>query len=319
LKPGDGPFFIVGVHRSGTTLLRYMLSSHTRIYIPPESDFIPRFFLKHPSQPIDAGRAEKILKMIFSSYRFVKEWRGEPPNPQRFVGSLPDLRPATFLDALYREYAAQYGAQRWGDKTPVYTSYMDLIDEIFPGARFIHIIRDGRDVALSMIETWGDKKLHVDPYYAAASWEKRIRQALNSTQKLEADRYFQLRYEELVADPEPVLKNICHFLGEEFQTSMSNPQILGKQRIAPDTFHDKIRRPPNTRSVGRWRRDLPLKDQRIVQKVCGDTLSYFNYELFDMGPMNLNQRLRFMLLKAKYNLLQSGRKLLQFVGVFPPN
>ena len=106
------PLFIVGVHRSGTTLLRYMLNSHPRIYIPPESDFIPRFFQRRPCTPIERERAVRILNIIFDSYRFVGEWEGERPDLTAFVSGLPDLMPATFLDALYSQYARQFGIGR---------------------------------------------------------------------------------------------------------------------------------------------------------------------------------------------------------------
>jgi len=313
------PIFIVGVHRSGTTLLRYMLSSHPRIYIPPESDFIPRFFQERPHQPLREDQAVRILKLIFDSYRFSKEWRGEHPDPQHFIDKLSDLKPSTFLDALYKEYASQYGAQRWGDKTPIYTSYMDLIGEIFPEAKFIHVIRDGRDVVLSMVETWGGKEFHVDPYFAAASWVKRIQQAFSSAQSLGPDQYIEVLYENLVSDPESVLKQICLLLGETYYPSMSRPQILGEQRIPPNTFHARIRQPPSANRIGRWRHDLPQKDLKLVQKVAGETLSRLGYQLEDNEPMQIDEIVRFAALKGKYHILQFGRNILQYAGIFHPN
>ena len=101
------PFFIVGVHRSGTTLLRYMLSSHSRIYIPPESDFIPNFFLRRPTAELSERQITDILHTIFSKYRFVGEWQGDPLNAHALAREMPKYTPAALLDALYREYAQQ--------------------------------------------------------------------------------------------------------------------------------------------------------------------------------------------------------------------
>jgi hypothetical protein len=315
----ERPIFIVGVHRSGTTLLRYMLSSHPRIYIPPESDFIPRFFQRRPCRPMTRRQAIINLETIFNSYRLVREWQGDRPDPTTFVGGLPDLMPATFLDALYHEYAQQYGAERWGDKTPVYTSYMDLIDQIFPNAQFIHIIRDGRDVALSMVDQWGQREFHIDVYFAAKSWQRRLCQAFSSAQRLGSDRYYELRYERLAADPEPVLREICDFLGETYVPEMAKPHRLGSQRISPDGFHAAVRKPPSKKRVGRWRSDMSLADQRLVQTVAGNMLEQLGYEMVDLGEMAFSERARLATLKTKYAILQTGRHVLQAVGVFHPN
>jgi hypothetical protein len=315
----ERPIFIVGVHRSGTTLLRYMLNSHPRIYIPPESDFFPRFFQRRPCTPMEREQAIRILDVVFDSYRFVGEWKGERPDPIAFVSSLPDLMPATFLDALYGQYAHQFEAERWGDKTPVYTSYMDLIAQMFPTAQFIHIIRDGRDVALSMVDKWGKKEFHIDVYFAAQSWKRRLRQALASVTRLDPGRYYELRYEQLVADPEPLLREICGFLGEDYVLEMASPHLLGSERIPRDGFHAPVRQSPNTSRAGRWRREMSAADQRLVQRVAGDLLDELSYPLAELGNMSLMEWARFAVLAAKYQVLQAGRRVLQAAGLFHPN
>ena len=177
MKNTERPIFIVGVHRSGTTLLRYMLNSHPHIYIPPEFDFIPRFFLRHPTRNLTPSQVHHMLEIIFTRYRFIREWDGVAPKPGYFLTHLPAQTPAAFLDKLYRDYAAQKGAQRWGDKTPIYSSYLPLLDKIFPTAQFIHLYRDGRDVAVSMLEKWGAHDFHIDIYFTARNWDRRTRQA----------------------------------------------------------------------------------------------------------------------------------------------
>ena len=318
MMTSERPIFIVGVHRSGTTLLRYMLCSHPRIYIPPESDFIPRFF-RRPQAPLERQQAMRVLETIFSSCRFVQEWQGERPDPTAFVASLPDLLPATFLDTLYRRYVSQFGAQRWGDKTPIYTSYMDLLAQLFPSAQFIHLIRDGRDVALSMIEKWGKSERHIDLYFAARSWKRRLRQAFASATRLGRDRYYELRYEQLAADPEPWLREICSFLGEEYVPAMVEPHILGRERIRPDGFHAAVRQPPSTGRVARWRGEMSPADQRLFLAVAGDMLRQLGYETVALGPMPLSERARLTGLGIKFVVLQAGRRALQAVGVFHPN
>lgn len=314
----EPPIFIVGVHRSGTTLLRYMLSSSPRIYIPPESDFIPRFFLGRPQQPLSEKEVAHLLEMIFEEYRFVKEWRGGRPEPAAFVAAMGERTPAAFLTTLYRQYAAQYGAVRWGDKTPIYASYVELIDQIFPEAQFVHIIRDARDVTLSMLDKWGEKEIHVDVYFAARNWVRRIRAARQAGERLGPERYYELRYEALVADPEPVLRSLCDFLGERFVPEMVTQHRLAQVQLPAGGFHEAVRHPPTGARVGRWEREMVPADLRLVQAVTGELLEACRYELKEVGPMPASEKIRAWGLAAKYVTLQAGRRLLQEAGIMPP-
>jgi hypothetical protein len=318
-RPSDRPFFIVGVHRSGTTLLRYMLSSHSRIYIPPESDFIPNFFLQKPTAELSERQITDILHTIFYKYRFVGEWQGEPLNASNLVREMPEHTPAALLDALYREYARQNGAERWGDKTPIYASYLDLIHQIFPQAQFLHIIRDGRDAALSMLEKYERDEFHVDVFFAARNWVRRIRKAQASGAQLGPDLYYELRYEDLVQDPERELPAVCAFLGETFEPDMLAHHRLALGRIPPDShFFDSVRNPTTRQRIGRWRKVLSPADQRLIQRVEGKLLTELGYELEDLGPMSILEKGRLVFLAFKYATLQAGRRVLQQLGLFPP-
>lgn len=313
------PFFIVGVHRSGTTLLRYMLSSHSQLYVPQESDFIPAFFLRHPERELSDRQIAEILATIFEKYRFIEEWQGARPDTSDFVQSMSDRTPAAFLDALYSTYARQNGAQRWGDKTPIYASYIDLIRQIFPAAQFIHIIRDGRDAALSMLAKYQEDESHVDIFFAARNWVRRIRKAQASGTRLGPDRYYELRYEDLVIDPEQQLQGVCEFLGESFESSMLRHHRLASDRIPSDShFFDTVRNPTTGDRIGRWRSGLSAADQRLVQAVASRLLEELNYPLEDLGSMPPSEQMRLAALAAKYFTLQTGRRVLQAVNLFPP-
>ncbi|MBN2147362.1 MAG: sulfotransferase [Anaerolineales bacterium] len=312
----SGPIFIIGVHRSGTTLLRYMLNSHPRIYIPPESDFIPRFFLHRTYTTLTQSQLTRLLAIIFGKYRFVKEWQGAPPAPQSFLPAF--TTPAAFLDRLYTLYAEQNAALRWGDKTPIYSSYVPLLDALFPTAQFIHLIRDGRDAALSMIDKWGAKDFHIDIYFAARNWLRRTNQARAEGSRLGPQRYYELKYEDLVANPQKELLSICAFLGENYTPEMASPHHLGQQRIEAGSFHDAVRHPPSTQRVARWQSEMFLADQRLFQHIAGGLLSQLGYPLTDLSPMPPAEKARLATLAAKYTLLQSGRNLLQIFKIMPP-
>jgi len=313
------PIFIVGVHRSGTTLLRYMLGSHSRIYIPPESDFIPYFFLRDPTAELSDKRIARMLDIIFERYRFAKEWQGDPPAPGQFIASLSGRTPAAFLDALYGAYARQYGAERWGDKTPIYASYLTLIHQIFPNAQFLHILRDGRDAALSMLDKYEREEFHVDIFFAARNWVRRIRRAQRAGSRLGPDVYYELRYERLIQDPERELRAVCAFLGETFEPGMLEYHQVARERIAADShFFSNVRNPPSHQRISRWRSEMSVEDQRLVQFVAGRLLTELDYSLVDLGPMPVSELVRMALLASKYAILQTGRRVLQAVGLFPP-
>lgn len=318
VEASNDPLFIVGVHRSGTTLLRYMLSSSPRIYIPPESDFIPRFFLHNPTGPLTENDVANMLKVIFNQYRFAKAWREEPPDAEMMLREMDAPTPAAFLDALYSMYARQYGAVRWGDKTPIYASYVDLIHQIFPQARFVHLIRDGRDAALSMLEKWGQKEIHVDVYFAARNWVRRIRAAQAAGKRLGPERYHELYYEDLVRVPEQELRQLCHFLAEPYMSEMVEQQRLARRQLPSGGFHEPVRHPPTESRIGRWRQKMRPADVRLVQAVAGDLLQELGYELAPVGPMSSAERARLAALAVKYTVLQAGRRVLQAAGVMPP-
>lgn len=314
----NDPIFIVGVHRSGTTLLRYMLSSSPRIYIPPESDFIPKFFLGKPLAALGEEEVSSTLDIIFDKYRFVKEWEGARPETKDFYSAMQLKTPAGFLDQLYSCYAAQKGAIRWGDKTPIYSSYIDLIHQIFPRAKFVHIIRDGRDVALSMLDKWGDKEVHVDIYFTARNWVRRIREAQSSGKRLESGLYYELTYESLVSSPEESLRRICEFLEEPFVEEMVAHHRQAREHIESGSFHDAVRQSANKSRIGRWQTEMSAADLRLFEQVAAPLLEELNYQTAAAGPMSMLEKTRILAFHVKYETLQIGRRFAQNLGLVPP-
>lgn len=313
------PIFIIGVHRSGTTLVRFILSSHSEIYIPPESDFIPRFFLRHPNKTLTARDIKQLLHIIYTRYRFVEDWQGSQPDCRDFLDETGATTPANFLNRLYGLYALQNGASRWGDKTPIYTSYVSLIHHIFPRAQFIHILRDPRDAAASLLERYEHREFHVDIYFAAANWVRRITKARADAVSLPVGQYLEIRYEELVSTPEPVIRKICNFLNQGFQPAMIRQELLARTIIKPgDYFFNNVRSPLHNQSVGRWVNHLADQDVRLIQAVTGLLMVELGYPLVDVGPMSKPEVVRMQSLRTKYQVLQSGRHVFQQLGLMPP-
>jgi hypothetical protein len=250
---------------------------------------------------------------------FFRDWKGELPSPEAFVAALPDLYPRILLSALYGNYSRQFAAERWGDKSPIYTVHVDLLSQIFPSAQFIHVIRDGRDVALSMLKSYrGARFFYIDLYFAASSWKWRVSRARSSGVRLGSGRYHEIRYEQLVADPAKILSGICAFLGEAYVPDMAEPYKIARELYHSKGIHSATRRSLSTQSVGRWKTEMSGADQRLFHKVAGDLIEQLGYETPDLGSMGLAETSRFIGLRSKYILIDTGRSLLQSTGVFHP-
>lgn len=140
---------VVGVPRSGTTLLRMMIDAHSVIAIPPETGFLPSLADLDPEQ--DASRTA--LDIITALHTW-PDFGMDAVALRETLDRLSPITPADAARTFYRTYAARFKKHRWGDKTPTYGSSIDRIAALLPEARFIHIIRDGRDVMVSVRGLW---------------------------------------------------------------------------------------------------------------------------------------------------------------------
>ena len=262
------PFFIVGAGRSGTTLLRLMLDAHPRLAIPPESHFVVGLQRRFGDVP-----GPEAVEALLAHPRF-REWALDPGRVRRTLGARAPASWAELFDAAFSLYAAQHGKARWGDKTPDYARHLAKVRRIFPDARFVHLIRDGRDVAASLARV---------PWYrgsvarAAHDWVKSVRRA--RTAGLRRDEYLEVRYEDLVADPETALRRVCAHLGEEWSEAMLDYPDRAGEKVPErrSVWHERTRRPVSDERVGAWRRELTPSDLWTFERVAGDLLDELGY------------------------------------------
>jgi len=271
------PFFVVGAQRSGTTLLRLMLDRHPRLAVPHESHFIPEL-----ARAADApASAEAFLSALEQSVRF-QEWQVPLDEVRARLPDGPlDWRGA--FDAAFRAYAAREGKARWGDKTPGYVRHVELLRCIFPDLQLIHLVRDGRDVALSLLDvSWYGGRL-AD---AARLWAADVESGRAAAAALTDDAYLEVRYEDLVADPEAVLRRVCRFLGEAFAPRMLGFHETAGQKIPGhrQAWHARTTAPMTDESVGRWRTALSGRDRALFQRVAGAGLGELGYPLESASP-----------------------------------
>ena len=278
--------FIVGVPRSGTTLLRMMLDAHPELAVGPETHFLPKM-LALSTNPNPLGEviaeirgSERWLDFGLSSTDLERAIRGVSP------GTLSNA-----VRAFYKLYASKFAKPRWGDKTPGYLLHMNAIQTILPESRFIHIIRDGRDVALSILPLWFGPNTVKD---AALWWQERIAAARRQASAL--PHYIEVRYEDLLQHPEEVLQRICGFLEldysprmlcypgqarerlEEIEHQLTGPEgrtVSGQTRIG---MHLRVLEPPDSAHIGRWRSRMSQQDRNEFHTLAGATLESLGYE-----------------------------------------
>jgi hypothetical protein len=286
---GEPPIFVVGCPRSGTTLLRLMLDAHPEVAIPPESHFIPGVWrVRERYGSGVAFDAERMARDVFKTLRF-KDWRLPPEGVLAQIRSSEPRDLAAAIEAFFLAYAKAHGKPRWGDKTPGYSIDMPLIAGLFPDARFVHLIRDGRNVALSLMEVPRPPRSFAE---AAQVWKHRIDIARRDGATL-GDAVLEVRYETLVDDPESVLKEVCAHASLDFTPVMLDYHRGEVTTSVPERnwgHHSNLAMPP-TKGLRDWRAAMSVPDQMLFEAVAGAELSSLGYERrFATIPSNVRAR-----------------------------
>jgi hypothetical protein len=246
-------------------------------------------------------------------------WRHMVPDVTAFYSTLPEPKLCHVLDTLYRQKIAPHGAVRWGDKTPVYVQHIATLDTIFATAQFIHVIRDGRDAALSARIKWPDRQLYMDAYYLMKHWVANVESGRSAGQRLGAERYLEICYEGLVRNPRGTLERVCAFLDERFEPAMLEHSRLARTVGPGPQHHVEVMQPVSTASVARWKAEMSRFEQKMADHVAGESLQALGYEASALDPLSPSERLRLGLLATKFKATNSTRNLLYRLGVLTLN
>jgi Sulfotransferase family len=293
--PGPPAPFVVGLGRSGTTLLRLMLDAHPQLTIPPETHFVSPLIHASGHLRFDAGRAARLI--IEGRHRRWPDFGLDPDELRARLRAIPDFNTPDALRVFYRLYASKQGKPRWGDKTPDYVRKMRKIQLALPEARFIHLIRDGRDAGLSHNARIVRRGVR-EPLPAAElarRWVARIDKARESAADLNG--YLELRYEDLVTDPEPALRQVCELIELDHDPAMLDyhrhaeerlqemagelPAVAGRpareagERVAA---HAMATKPPSPERIARWKQEMSREDLVEFEARAGGLLTELGYE-----------------------------------------
>ena len=265
---------MLGVRRSGTTLLRVMLDRCSRIAVPDESYFVPQLARRHRGAVDPAAFLDDLRRLPT-----LAEWGLTSADVAPRLR--PGMRTGDAIAAVFAAYAAARGKERWGDKTPLYMQYLPLLERLFPTARYVHLVRDGRDAALSfldvpqgiMTEGWGHPR---DAEGFARQWRTEVLAARALGRRLGAGRCLEVRYERLVEAPEETLRAVCDFAALPYEPAMLG--YVGQSESARKPHQRRLNQPP-TPGVRDWREAMGADDERRFEDVAGDLLRALGYEV----------------------------------------
>jgi hypothetical protein len=284
------PFlFVVGCPRSGTTLLQRLLDAHPQVAVTPETHWIARWFEKKGGKGItpEGLVTRKLVRKLLEYPRF-----GELGISRAELNALVEPRGTVpysrFVSALFDLYGQKQGKRLVGDKTPGYARNLNTLHALWPGAKLVHLIRDGRDVCLSVLSwqrargwkagqgaarfsAWAQSPLCA----AALWWAWHVRLARETARAFEPGVYAELRYEALVADPSGVCRNLCGFLGIPYDEGMLR---LYESRVSDGTAQDE-KHPwrPITPRLRDWRSQMAPQDVELFEAAAGDLLDELGY------------------------------------------
>jgi hypothetical protein len=281
---------VVGCPRSGTSLLAVMLDSHPDLAVPPETAFIGPVAGLHGSSDavrrgfFDAVTADKLALSNWSDFGLERDAL------RRRLETIEPFTVSAGLRAFYALYAEGEGKSRCGEKTPGYVFLMPEIAALLPEARFIQVIRDPGDTALSWRKTWFAPSQ--DLRVLGAEWKKHVEAGRRASSLV--PRYLEVRFEALVTRPEETLRRACEFLALPFDAAMldyrergaarierlqgrqhaSGPMIEREQRTR---IHANLTREPDPQRLEVWRREMSADERRALEEAAGPLVRELGY------------------------------------------
>ena len=281
------PFvFIVGCPRSGTTLFRRMVDAHPEVAIIPEVGWLARRYEDRAGLTPEGRITPEFVDGLpqkggFGRYTPLPVGREELA---RFSRREPAPTYAEFVSLLFDRYGEERGKTLVGNKTVDHALNVGTLHEVFPRAKFVHLIRDGRDVAASAVAWRRSKRLaedfstwDEDPITTVALWwEWHVRRAREAGRTLEEDLYHEVFYEALVADPAGESERLCGFLGIPYDDAMVRFHE-GREKEDPGLDAKSAWKPP-TRGLRDWRTNMDPESLARFEAVAAELLDELGYE-----------------------------------------
>ncbi len=276
------PIFICGCPRSGTTLFRMLADSHPNLAIAPESsylfvykDLVPDFFYGDLSERKDL---ENLVKDLLKIQR-IKDWFPAEKNHEDVLKRLDDkVGYAEVIAVLLDIYAEYRGKSRWGDKTPKNLLRIDAVREMFPESKIVVVVRDGRDVALSLRNVDFGR---ISFFASALIWNtymKKLEWLLNNDENI-----LIVKYENLLDNPEKEMRRFCEYVDEVYDEELIKKYLDHSDDVShsKSKFHGKEINPSNK---AKWKKRCKAWELKVFETVNATYLKKYGYELSGLKP-----------------------------------
>ena len=297
------PTFLFGMERSGTTLLSMMVGAHPAIAVPLATTGLWIAFGQRLEAYGHLKRKDDLVRLVDAilAHERIKLWDAVLDR-ECILEDLPLGDYGALLCRVQGEYARAKNKPYWANIDIATLDHMELVNEWIPAARFVQIVRDGRDVALSH---------QTMPYGAgniaecARAWASRVSGNAKMGRILGPERYCALRFEDLVSDTEKTLARLCRFLGVAFDPAMLRYTEMVEEKIPENRrwLWPAIDQPPQSAKVALWRRTMTQSQRIVFEDIAAATLKDWGYESYERLPKSL----RAHLLALWYFLTQGGR------------
>lgn len=269
------PIFIGGCRRSGTTMLGSMLGASPHGICIPEAQFVINIYRQIPKIMVRPVDPTGILPLLRRDIRF-RLWRLDDGGLEGYLGNH-----FCGYEELIKKIVLKYSSnqrtpplQYWVDHTPTTLKNITMLIDIFPEARFIHIVRDGRAVAASLFGTiWGPKTIHT----AAQYWLKELAYCLSAEVRYGPQRIMRVRYEDVLFSPEYSLRKVCSFCGIAFHPDMAKGGSY-KPPFGSADQHRLVGHPPETRRASSWQNAISNRQIEIFEDIAGEVLYNMGYQ-----------------------------------------
>ena len=270
----ESRILILGAQRSGTSLLSRMINQHPEIGVPQESHVYNHFYdIRHLYGDLALRHNQQLLLKDIVSFGDVRLW-----SPAVDIGDVnrnisgPGF--GAVVDAMMTSWAGNQGKSGWGEKTPSHIDFVGPILEHFPDIKLVHIVRDPRDVCLSMIRArFGPKN-----YFAAATaWSKYLSKVTALKKRYTKAKFIEIRYEKLLASPETVLKDLCTRLGVDYAGAMLQFYDNEHPYNTDKTNLENLRRPLMIDNSGQWRHEFSERAVATIECIAEVSMADYGY------------------------------------------
>jgi hypothetical protein len=279
------PFFILGCPRSGTTLLQVLVDSHPDIAIPPESFLFDRFgpILASYGNLAEPAARRRLAADLLADER-IRDWE-LAAGPDDLLSQIKEPSAAGLFGALFALYAKKQGKTRWGDKTPQHALRIPELLAVFPEARIIHLVRDGRDVAESTA------RIAIGPcsiLAIARRWKLYLNTVREAAARLPPAQFTEVRFEDMVRDPAGLRRRFLSFIGEDDSRcppiGQEAPKTETRDRSSAYAHHASLTKAISAGKIGVYKSAFTPRQVELFEAVAGPELAAHGYAPENPSP-----------------------------------